>query len=103
MFQPTSELASVTVKGVGEIAPVSGSTGSTVDILVTLVFSALTRKPARDVCALFISYEASNWVPYIWLARVTSEATSLNVRSPATSGMKCTLAYRENTENWVST
>ena len=51
MVNPNNELASVTANGVGEIAPVVGSTGSTVEVLITLVFSAFTRKPARSVCS----------------------------------------------------
>jgi hypothetical protein len=63
MFQPSSEVASVTGKGVGAIAPVVGSTGSTVDVLVTLVCSPLTAKPVRSVCMSFVRQAASNWVP----------------------------------------
>jgi len=88
MFQPSNLLVSVTANGAPVGLPLSGSTLNTVDMLETSVFSAVTMKPNRKVCALFTSYDASNCVPYIWLARVTSEATPLKMRSLVTSGMK---------------
>ena len=53
MFQPSFELRSSMVNGVGEMAPVTGSTGRTVEMLLTLVCSSLTAKPARSVCRSF--------------------------------------------------
>ena len=53
MFQPSFEFRSVIGNGVGEMAPVTGLTGSTVEMLLTLVCSSLTAKPARKVCRSF--------------------------------------------------
>ena len=50
MFHPSFEFRSVIANGVGEMMPVTGSTGRTVETLLTLVCSSLTAKPARSVC-----------------------------------------------------
>ena len=55
-------------------------------MLLMLVCSPLTAKPNRKVWRSLTRYDASPWMPLSTLSRVTSEATSLNSRSPMTSG-----------------
>ena len=92
MFQPSSELASVTVKRrrrnrAGDW--IDGQDGRGVDDVRLL---GGHREARPQLVFAFTWYERVELGAVELAFRVTFAATSLNTRSPKTSGTKCTLA-----------